>query len=111
MTKIFGVVELREAFKDFCVERGVDEKAFHEAMLAANYVLPAAHSIIEFCVRHRISEPLYYKMQRDGTGPREALAGTRKIITIQAERDWQQQGELAAAELRQLRRQEDETAA
>ena len=103
MSKLFDVAELRRAFESYCLERGISQEDFHEAMLAAGYIQPAAHTISEFCLIHRISEPLYYKIQRDGTGPREAIAGTRNIITAQAARDWRQQRELAAAERRQLR--------
>jgi hypothetical protein len=45
-------------------------------------------SIARFCVRNDISEPMFFKMQKNGVGPRVTELGARKLITIEAERAW-----------------------
>lgn len=47
-----------------------------------------AYSIPEFCEAHRISESMYYKIRKEGQGPREARALTKVIITKEAAADW-----------------------
>jgi len=42
----------------------------------------------DFCVRNAISEGLYFKLKREGRGPREIEIGNRIIITPEAEADW-----------------------
>jgi hypothetical protein len=70
---------------------------------AGELVPRAVYSIKEFCIAHRISEPMYFKLRNAGLGPREASAGDRIIITLEAARDWLHQCELAAVERRQRR--------
>jgi hypothetical protein len=41
-------------------------------------------SIHAFCVRHDISEDLFFKMQREGWGPRVMRVGTRRVISQEA---------------------------
>jgi len=43
-----------------------------------------AMSIHAFCVRHDISEDLFFKMQREGWGPRVMRVGTRRLISQEA---------------------------
>src|SRR5262249_57821821 len=43
-----------------------------------------AMSIHAFCVRHDISEDLFFKMQREGWGPRVIRVGTRRLISQEA---------------------------
>jgi hypothetical protein len=54
-------------------------------------------TIDEFCERNGISRSLYYKLQRQGLGPRTWGAGTHQRISDQAETDWIAQREAAGA--------------
>jgi hypothetical protein len=57
-----------------------------------------AHTILSFCESNGISEALYYKLKREGKGPREArVAPKRIIITPEAEADWRREREADAA--------------
>jgi hypothetical protein len=38
-------------------------------------------TIREFCAEAKFSEPLFYKRQRLGIGPRTASVGRRKVVT------------------------------
>ena len=57
-----------------------------------------AYSIKEFCRRHGISESFYFKLKKQGLGPREMEAGTRKLISKEAAADWRSKREAAAAD-------------
>ena len=41
-----------------------------------------ALSIPEFCEAHGISEGFFYKLKKQGEGPREMKVGTRTLITF-----------------------------
>jgi len=56
-----------------------------------------AFSIREFCEAHGISEGLYYKLKKQGLGPREMRVGSRTLITIEAAADWRREREDASA--------------
>jgi hypothetical protein len=47
----------------------------------------------EFCRRNGISKSFFYKIRKQGRGPREMLGR----ITAEAERDWQHEREAEAA--------------
>jgi hypothetical protein len=53
-------------------------------------------SIHAFCVRHDISEDLFFKMQREGWGPRVMRVGTRRLISQEAAAEWRKAREAAA---------------
>ena len=55
-----------------------------------------AMSIHAFCVRHDISEDLFFKMQREGWGPRVMRVGTRRLISQEAAAEWRKAREAAA---------------
>ena len=57
----------------------------------------AAFNIREFCLAHRISESMYYKLRNAGLGPREARALSKVIITQEAAADWRRQREAQTA--------------
>ena len=57
----------------------------------------AAFNIREFCLAHRISESMYYKLRNAGLGPREARALSKVIITQEAAADWRRQREAQPA--------------
>jgi hypothetical protein len=48
----------------------------------------------EFCQRNAISIALFYKLRKQGRGPREMLGR----ITADAEKDWQREREAEAAQ-------------
>jgi hypothetical protein len=50
----------------------------------------SAMSIARFCRRNEISEPMYYKLQSNGIGPKTIRLGKRTLITVEAERRWRQ---------------------
>ena len=47
-----------------------------------------ALSIPEFCEAHGISETFYYKLKRQGKGPREMKVGARTLITFESAAEW-----------------------
>ena len=48
----------------------------------------AAYSIREFCVAHRLSESMYFKLRNQGLGPDEMSVGSRRIISFEAAERW-----------------------
>jgi predicted DNA-binding transcriptional regulator AlpA len=47
-----------------------------------------ALSIPEFCTAHGISEGLFYKLKRQGEGPREMKVGRRTLISFESAAEW-----------------------
>jgi predicted DNA-binding transcriptional regulator AlpA len=47
-----------------------------------------ALSIPEFCDAHGISEGFFYKLKKQGEGPREMKVGSRTLITLEAAAEW-----------------------
>ena len=47
-----------------------------------------ALSIPEFCEAHGISEGFFYKLKKQGEGPREMKVGTRTLITFESAAEW-----------------------
>jgi predicted DNA-binding transcriptional regulator AlpA len=47
-----------------------------------------ALSIPEFCEAHGISEGLFYKLKKQGEGPREMKVGARTLITFESAAEW-----------------------
>jgi len=56
-----------------------------------------ALNILQFCDAHDISEGFYYKMKKQGLGPREMKLGSRTLITFEAAADWRHEREIASA--------------
>jgi hypothetical protein len=56
-----------------------------------------AHTRLSFCDSNAISESLYFKLKRQGKGPREIELDGRIIITPEAERDWRAEREAETA--------------
>jgi hypothetical protein len=56
-----------------------------------------AYTIPEFCAANRISESMYHKLKSLGLGPREMDVGRRRIITPEANAEWQAARECEAA--------------
>ncbi|KRQ94453.1 hypothetical protein [Bradyrhizobium valentinum] len=47
-----------------------------------------ALSIREFCRAHGISEGFFYKLKKQGEGPREMKVGARTLITLESAAEW-----------------------
>ena len=54
-----------------------------------------ALSIPEFCEAHGISEAFFYKLKRQGEGPREMKVGARTLITLESAAEWRRERENA----------------
>jgi hypothetical protein len=55
-----------------------------------------AWSLEEFCVRNGFSLSMYYVLRRRGQAPAEMRIGTRRLISVAAEQEWQRAREAAA---------------
>jgi hypothetical protein len=58
---------------------------------------PAAYSVIEFCKSHGFSKPTFYKLVRNGEGPRLMRIGARTLISAEAAAEFRRQREGIAA--------------
>ncbi|MBR0710131.1 hypothetical protein JQ603_26770 [Bradyrhizobium liaoningense] len=47
-----------------------------------------ALNVLQFCEAYDISEGLYYKLKKQGLGPRETKIGTRTLISFKAADTW-----------------------
>lgn len=56
----------------------------------------AAFSVAEFCREHGISRGLFYRLLREGRGPRVIKAGRRTLISREAAEQWRRRMEAAA---------------
>jgi len=54
-----------------------------------------ALSILEFCVAHGISEGFFYKLKKQGEGPRAMKVGARTLITFESAAQWRREREIA----------------
>lgn len=45
-------------------------------------------SVAEFCLAHGISRAFFYKLAKEGRGPRMAKVGRRTLISQEAAADW-----------------------
>ena len=54
-----------------------------------------ALSIPEFCEAHGISEGFFYKLKKQGEGPREMKLGARTLITLESAAEWRRERENA----------------
>ena len=52
-----------------------------------------ALSIPEFCEAHGISEGFFYKLKKQGEGPREMKVGARTLITFESAAEWRRERE------------------
>ena len=63
--------------------------------MAISTVDRKASSIDEFCAAHGISRAMFYKIQKQGRGPRIMAVGTRQLISDEAAAEWRRQMEAA----------------
>jgi hypothetical protein len=52
-----------------------------------------AFSIAEFCSLHRISRPYFYKIMKNGLGPRVMIVGGRTLVSVEAAAAWRRERE------------------
>ena len=58
-----------------------------------------AYSIAEFCRRHSISVPLFYKLKAQGKGPVTFYAGVRQLVSREAAAAWRLEREQVVKEV------------
>ena len=56
-----------------------------------------AMSIEQFCKAHNISEEMFYKIGRQGKGPRLMRVGTRKLVSMESAAGWRRDCEQVRA--------------
>jgi hypothetical protein len=59
---------------------------------------PQVFTIKKFCDRYEIAPSFYFKLQRQGRGPRTMRIGSKVLITAQAASDWVAAREAETAE-------------
>jgi hypothetical protein len=59
--------------------------------------LRGSFSVDEWCTRHRITRAGAYLLWKRGEGPRYFKAGTRRLISVEADREWIAAREAATA--------------
>ena len=59
-------------------------------------VPPAWYSVREFCLAHRLSISMYFKLKAQGRGPRETAVGSRRYVSFEAAAEWRRAREIAA---------------
>jgi len=57
---------------------------------------PAAYTVTEFCIAHRLSRSKLYQLWAAGIGPRWMYVGTKRLISHEAAADWRREREAAA---------------
>jgi hypothetical protein len=51
-------------------------------------VPPAWYSVREFCLAHRLSVSMYFKLKAQGRGPRETAVGSRRYVSFEDAAAW-----------------------
>lgn len=54
-----------------------------------------AQSVNDFCQTFNISRSLFYKLNREGRGPRLMKVGRRTLISLESAQEWQRRMEIA----------------
>jgi predicted DNA-binding transcriptional regulator AlpA len=67
-----------------------------------------ALSIREFCEAHSISQALFFKLKRQGGGPRELKLGSRTLITFESAAEWRRAREAKHTEQPVNRREQSD---
>jgi predicted DNA-binding transcriptional regulator AlpA len=55
-----------------------------------------ALTIPAFCKAHGISEAFFYQLAKEGRGPRTMRVGRRRLVSIEAAKDWRAANTVAA---------------
>lgn len=56
----------------------------------------SVYTVPEFCLEHRISRSLLYKLLQLGAGPRIMKVGKRTLITTEAAEAWRRSSEMSS---------------
>lgn len=48
----------------------------------------AAYSVAQFCAAHGFTKVMFYKLMKQGLGPRVMKVGTRTLISMEAAAEW-----------------------
>lgn len=59
-------------------------------------MLQQAFSVAQFCEAHGFTKVLFYKLLKDGRGPRIMKVGNRTLISMEAAADWRREMESGA---------------
>ena len=73
-------------------------KIWRDGLLGTTESLPPrrlALTIQEFCDSFRFTEGFYYKLKKQGLGPREMKIGTRTLISVDSAVEWGREHEIA----------------
>jgi hypothetical protein len=57
--------------------------------------MKACYSVDEFCGAHNICRAMFYKIMKEGRGPRVMRVGARTLISEEAAADWRRRMEAA----------------
>ena len=57
-----------------------------------------SYTVEEWCHKHRLCRATFYNLRKVGKGPQILKAGSRTLITFQADLDWQRVREAETAE-------------
>ena len=57
--------------------------------------MTATYSVADFCREHGISRGLFYRLLREGRGPRVIKAGRRTLVSREAAEEWRRRMESA----------------
>jgi hypothetical protein len=56
--------------------------------LASSAGSAAAFTVDEWCARYKFGRSFFYKLLRDGRGPRIMKLGNRTLITVESDDEW-----------------------
>jgi hypothetical protein len=93
---MLGMAVLLAAASLFPAEGSFDVAA--AAIVLGAAIPTGAYTIREFCLGHRISEVMFFKMQSLGLAPDTMSVGRRKLISIESAARWRAAREAAARE-------------
>jgi hypothetical protein len=72
-------------------KRRRERKAKVEALINDGVIERTGFSIPEWCAKNGYSESFYYKIRKQGLGPRELRVGKKVTITKEADEEWRRQ--------------------
>jgi hypothetical protein len=55
-----------------------------------------ALTIPQFCITHGISEAFFYKLQKEGQGPKTMVVGRRRLVSVEEAARWRAERTAAA---------------
>ena len=55
------------------------------------------YSVAQFCAAHNITKVFFYKLLKQGNGPRIMKVGARTLVSIEAASEWRRKMEIETA--------------